>query len=109
MVQILSSCLCYTACAGWVDTAGLRHSLPGFYKTFKGQLRSVEQGADTAMFLAACPAESLTSGAFYFDRTPQIKHLFWAGTEYDSKTVDHMWDALEAASKLEDAQPIGGE
>eukprot|EP00892_Ulva_mutabilis_P010944 jgi/Ulvmu1/8221/UM041_0030.1 len=90
----------YTCHPGWVDTAGLRHSAPGFYKTFQAQLRSVEQGADTVVFLALCPAEHLTNGAFYFDRMPQIKHYFWLGTEYSKSAADYMWECLSAAAKL---------
>lgn len=76
--------------------------MPGFYHTFKSQLRSVNQGADTAIFLATCPSDSLVSGAFYFDRRPQSKHLFWAGTQYDKEYLDHLWTFLEGAANMDD-------
>ena len=41
---------------GWVDTAGLRESLPGFRKLMRPLLRTAQQGADTIVWLGACRA-----------------------------------------------------
>ncbi len=38
---------------GWADTPGIRDSLPGFSKVMGPVLRTPEQGADTAVWLAA--------------------------------------------------------
>ncbi|MCD7457071.1 hypothetical protein HAX54_034055 [Datura stramonium] len=49
---------------------------PGMAKrSFEGKLRSSEEGADTVIWLALQPKEKLVSGAFYFDRAEEPKHL----------------------------------
>ncbi|MBC7428179.1 MAG: SDR family NAD(P)-dependent oxidoreductase [Bacteriovorax sp.] len=52
---------------GWVETAGVIDSLPGFYKLMKNNLRVPSEGADTILWLLLT-TESLQSGSFYFDR-----------------------------------------
>ena len=37
---------------GWADTPTVRTSLPEFYEKMKDKLRTVEQGADTIVWLA---------------------------------------------------------
>ena len=37
---------------GWADTAAVRSSMPEFYEKMKDRLRTVEQGADTIVWLA---------------------------------------------------------
>ncbi len=67
---------CYAMHPGWVDTAGVREALPGFWRWTQQRLRTPEQGADTLVWLAARPEEGdpglvsppLASGALYFDR-----------------------------------------
>jgi NAD(P)-dependent dehydrogenase (short-subunit alcohol dehydrogenase family) len=55
---------------GWVDTPGLRGSLPGFGRLAGPMLRSPEQGADTVVWLASShPAQP--SGEFWHDRRPR--------------------------------------
>lgn len=88
---------------GWVDAAGLHVAMLGFCKTFKGQLRPVAQGSDTAPFLVACPAEHLVSWAFFFYCTPQSNHLFWTGTQYEKVRVDALWNKVRAAAELPEA------
>jgi NAD(P)-dependent dehydrogenase (short-subunit alcohol dehydrogenase family) len=56
---------------GWADTPGIRHSLPGFAKVMGPFLRSPEQGADTAVWLAASPVALETTGGFWLDRRPR--------------------------------------
>ena len=41
-----------TLISGWTDTPGVEKSIPGFYNAMKSQLRTVEQGADTMVWLA---------------------------------------------------------
>lgn len=51
---------------GWTDTEGLQKSLPEFYSRMKSRLRTPEQGADTALWLAVSSKPLLnTSGLFY--------------------------------------------
>lgn len=40
-------------------------------------------------------ASALQPGAFYLDRTPQPKHLRFAGTEYGKQQVEQLWGTLE--------------
>lgn len=51
---------------GWADTPGVEVSLPTFYKLTRWMLRSAEEGADTAVWLAF--KDGLPSGRLWFDR-----------------------------------------
>lgn len=60
---------------GWVDTEGVRTALPGFRRFFRGVLRNAEEGADTALWLAATrppPGE----GGLWLDRVRDDEHAF---------------------------------
>jgi NAD(P)-dependent dehydrogenase (short-subunit alcohol dehydrogenase family) len=59
---------------GWADTPGIRDSLPGFARVMGPVLRTPEQGADTAVWLAAAPEPGLVSGGFWLDRRPRWEH-----------------------------------
>ena len=58
---------------GWVDTPGLQNSLPFFWRWTHKRLRTAKQGADTAVWLSACP-NSLPCG-FWFDRLRRNPYL----------------------------------
>lgn len=58
---------------GWVDTPGVKSSMPVFYKRLNKRLRTKEEGADTAYWLA-CSLEPQTSGFFWFDRQKASEH-----------------------------------
>lgn len=61
---------------GWVDTDGVRSALPVFRRTLQTVLRSPEEGADTALWLAAKhPAPSATGG-IWLDRELRDEHAF---------------------------------
>ena len=51
---------------GWVDTPGVHFSMPFFTKLLNKRLRSVEEGADTILWLAT--TEDYPNGKFWFDR-----------------------------------------
>ena len=53
---------------GWTDTPGLADSLPGFYRLMGPLLRSVEDGADTIVWLAAHPESAGWTGQLFLDR-----------------------------------------
>jgi NAD(P)-dependent dehydrogenase (short-subunit alcohol dehydrogenase family) len=53
---------------GWVDTPGLRASLPGFTRLMRPLLRSPREGADTIVWLASNLAGARESGEFWHDR-----------------------------------------
>lgn len=59
---------------GWAATPGLTGSLPGFDRVVRSLLRTPEQGADTAVWLAAAPADAIGTGRFWHDRTPRPEH-----------------------------------
>lgn len=59
---------------GWADTGGVKRSLPRFYELTRSFLRSPEQGADTAVWLAVCERLRDASGGFYFDREAVKTH-----------------------------------
>ncbi len=59
---------------GWADTPGIRGSLPGFAKLIGPLLRTPEQGADTAVWLAAAPEGVESSGGFWLDRKRRWEH-----------------------------------
>jgi NAD(P)-dependent dehydrogenase (short-subunit alcohol dehydrogenase family) len=53
---------------GWVDTPGLKTSLPRFYGLTKPLLRTPAQGADTIVWLGSAPEPAKSSGRFWHDR-----------------------------------------
>ena len=59
---------------GWADTPGVAESLPTFRKVTGPLLRSVEEGADTIVWLAADDAALATSGRFWHDRHQRSIH-----------------------------------
>ncbi len=61
---------------GWVDTDGVRTSLPGFRATLKRQLRSPEDGADTALWLGATRPPAAAEGGIWLDRVRDPEHEF---------------------------------
>ncbi|XP_059852102.1 dehydrogenase/reductase SDR family member 12 isoform X1 [Delphinus delphis] len=51
---------------GWVDTPGVRLSMPGFHARLGARLRSEAQGADTVLWLALAPTAAVQpSGRFF--------------------------------------------
>jgi NAD(P)-dependent dehydrogenase (short-subunit alcohol dehydrogenase family)/uncharacterized protein YndB with AHSA1/START domain len=61
---------------GWVDTPGLKKSLPTFHRQLSPWLRTPHQGADTIVWLAASPDAQRASGQFWLDRKIRTTHLF---------------------------------
>lgn len=55
---------------GWAATPGVRTSLPRFWKAMEGRLRTPEQGADTALWLAVADEPMRSTGKLWFDREP---------------------------------------
>lgn len=61
---------------GWVDTAGVRRSLPRFRKMLKSILRDAESGADTAIWLAAVRPRQPDKELVWFDRRMRAAHIY---------------------------------
>lgn len=85
---------------GWADTPAVRTAMPDFYARMKDRLRTAEEGADTALWLAVSEAGyRQKSGEFFQDRRPVAKHLPLAWTHSDTqqekelmKTLDEMYE-----------------
>lgn len=61
---------------GWVDTEGVKSSLPGFRRTLKAVLRDAGQGADTVLWLADQRPPPPADGGIWLDRSLQPEHEF---------------------------------
>lgn len=61
---------------GWVDTDGVRTALPGFRRAFRRVLRSPDEGADTAWWLAATRPPAAADGGIWLDRERHPEHAF---------------------------------
>lgn len=84
---------------GWVDTPGLRESLPSFYRLMRGALRNPSQGADTIVWLGSAAAPGQLSGAFWFDRARRPTHLLpWTRESADAR--DRLWAEIERLSQI---------
>jgi NAD(P)-dependent dehydrogenase (short-subunit alcohol dehydrogenase family) len=91
---------------GWADTPGVEESLPEFYRLTKYVLRNPEEGADTAVWLAAATEAGEVSGQFWLDREPHPSHLSPRTVESPQERVQ----LLERLAQLmEDTRPaLGG-
>lgn len=78
---------------GWVNTAGVIDSMPWFYRLMRHRLRTVQQGADTIVWLALTQ-EKLPSGCFWFDRQIAPETLL-ASTKPSLETEQKLWDYLD--------------
>jgi dehydrogenase/reductase SDR family member 12 len=76
---------------GWVDTPGLRASLPRFAHVMGPVLRSPREGADTIVWLASSPAGADGGGQFWHDRRPRSTvRLPWTLTP--DGEADRLWE-----------------
>lgn len=65
----------YAMHPGWVDTDGVKTSLPGFRALFQHVLRDAVEGADTALWLAAVRPGQKQPEAIWFDRGERNAYL----------------------------------
>lgn len=95
---------------GWVDTPGLRTSLPTFHRLLRPVLRTPEQGADTIVWLAAAPDPMGRSGSFFHDRRPRPTHYLRRTRAADTDARRRaLWDAVVALTELDaDSQRPAG-
>merc|ERR1719323_966325 len=81
---------------GWADTPAVRTAMPDFHAKMKDKLRSVEQGADTVVWLAISSAALQgNSGQFWQDRVPVSAHLPLAWTRVGQGEKERLISALE--------------
>lgn len=85
---------------GWADTPAVRTSMPDFYEKMKDKLRTTEQGADTAVWLAVSESNVATgeknSGEFYQDRQVVSKHLPLAWSRSSAADETSLMEQLDA-------------
>jgi len=75
---------------GWVDTPGVASGLPTFHRLMRPLLRTPDQGADTAVWLASDPEAVRSSGGFWHDRHRRSEHrLPWTR---DAEDASVLWD-----------------
>ncbi|MHA7651380.1 SDR family NAD(P)-dependent oxidoreductase [Mycobacterium sp. ML4] len=79
----------YSMHPGWADTPGVASSLPGFRRLTGPLLRTAEEGADTAVWLAATKPAPPT-GLFWHDRRPRPVH-YLPTTWYSDDDLQRMW------------------
>jgi dehydrogenase/reductase SDR family member 12 len=80
---------------GWVATEGVKEAMPGFYNSLQDKLRTLEQGADTVVWLCLEDSEKIEAGGFYLDRHPQGKHLVMGGTRYGAGEPERLAAKLD--------------
>ncbi len=89
----------YCTHPGWADTPGVAASLPAFRMLTGPILRTAEEGADTAVWLAATtPAPS--TGRFWHDRRPRAEH-YLPLTRYGDRDRQRVWRYCADAIGLE--------
>jgi NAD(P)-dependent dehydrogenase (short-subunit alcohol dehydrogenase family) len=82
---------------GWADTPSVKSSLPRFHRVMRNILRTPAEGADTVVWLAACPGARQSTGRFFFDRQERRTHLlpFTRESEEDRRAL---WKLCEQLS-----------
>jgi dehydrogenase/reductase SDR family member 12 len=79
---------------GWVDTPGVRTSLPRFYRLMRPLLRDVHEGADTLVWLVAAPGLDEQAGRFWLDRQPRKTEVL-PGTRHSHEEKQALWTLCE--------------
>jgi len=89
---------------GWADTPSVKESLPRFHRLTQNILRTPAEGADTVVWLAACPRVVQSTGRFFFDREERCTHLlpFTRESEEDRRAL---WQLCERLSDEPRARP----
>lgn len=78
---------------GWVDTPGIKDSLPGFHRLTRRFLRSPAQGADTIVWLASSETGGTESGKLWHDRAERPEYRLKSTTE-TSADRNRLWKLL---------------
>jgi dehydrogenase/reductase SDR family member 12 len=91
---------------GWADTPGLAESLPSFHRLMRPLLRSVADGADTVVWLAAHPdaADDVVNGALILDRRPRPFDRV-PQTRLSGADRRELWGRVVALTGIEDPAP----
>jgi dehydrogenase/reductase SDR family member 12 len=77
---------------GLTATPGTAKSAPTYHRLFSPLLRDPDQGADTAVWLAASPRVEGRTGELWFDRAPHPAHVVpW--TVSPPGEAERLWEA----------------
>jgi dehydrogenase/reductase SDR family protein 12 len=90
---------------GWVDTPGIRASLPRFYRATRPLLRTPAEGADTIVWLGAAAEPALRSGLFWHDRRPRPAHLLPRTRETPAERARLWAQCIELSGWHDDPAP----
>ena len=90
---------------GWVDTPGVETALPGFYRATKRFLRTPDEGADTAVWLATSSEAGKVTGKFWLDRELHPSHL----SDRTRETPDERRELLAAIDGLIESTATGSQ
>ncbi|MDX2342602.1 MAG: SDR family NAD(P)-dependent oxidoreductase [Acidimicrobiia bacterium] len=78
---------------GWVNTPGVKDSLPGFHKVMGPLLRTTEQGADTVVWLASATVGGQQTGKLWHDREIRSEYKLKKTIETSSDR-NELWKQL---------------
>ncbi|XP_031429934.1 DHRS-12_like_SDR_c-like domain-containing protein isoform X2 [Clupea harengus] len=85
---------------GWVDTPTVATLMPDFHRSMRERLRTPEQGADTAVWLALSEVTAARpSGRFFQDRRMVSAHLPLAWTRSSSLEDQKFMSVMEDLAK----------
>jgi dehydrogenase/reductase SDR family protein 12 len=93
---------------GWAATRGVARSLPRFWKIMRHRLRTPEEGADTALWLAVADRPRGQTGKLWFDRQVVPTHLM-GRTREDEQERRRLWRMCEAYSSVATTAATGNE
>jgi len=89
---------------GWARTPGMVTALPAFHRLTGPILRTVAEGADTMVWLAAADPAVLHRGSLWLDRRPRRLHRLRRTAASDTATerrrLVEMCDLLSAEPSL---------
>lgn len=88
----------YVMHPGWVDTDGVKKSLPRFRQCLKWVLRDAVAGADTIVWLATNRPEQVGNDVLWFDRKPRKTHCF-RSTIHNNASSQSLVDYLQSCLK----------
>jgi NAD(P)-dependent dehydrogenase (short-subunit alcohol dehydrogenase family) len=83
---------------GWAATRGVERSLPRFWRLMRKRLRTPEEGADTALWLAVAEKVRGQTGKFWFDRKAVPTHLL-RRTREDERERRRLWEMCESYAR----------
>jgi NAD(P)-dependent dehydrogenase (short-subunit alcohol dehydrogenase family) len=81
---------------GWVDTKGVRESLPVFGLLTRLIIRAPEDGADTIVWLGAAPDALERTGCFWQDRRARPTHYLLGASDDSEADRRRLWERCEA-------------